>query len=227
MSRIYGVVLACILLGVVPSARAGNITLAALQDANIADGDLADMALGDMSYLMTNWSCDPTTCTPPATSRGLIQFDLSAYSGMIVGGSTLELYQDNNTADGKVFDLFRNTSPWDESTVTFNTAPAFDLTPVSTLAIGSNGAPGVYRAFDVTTIVQQWLDGTYPNYGLTLIEENEVPANWIYLVSKEGPIDQAPQLILDAPQIPGVPEPATMVLMGGGLVLLARLRRRR
>jgi len=60
----------------------------------------------------------------------------------------------------------RVTAPLDTGTVTYTTQPAFVATP----SMVNVTTADLYTAvsIDVTELVNQWLDGTYPNYGFAL-----------------------------------------------------------
>jgi len=65
----------------------------------------------------------------------------------------------------------RVTSSWNEMTVTFNTfGGAFDPGVVGTFFADGMG----WRSVDVTPLVQQWIDGVYPNFGI-LLDQNSGP----------------------------------------------------
>jgi hypothetical protein len=204
---------------------AATLTLTPSQDVNIADGYNANANLnGPFTELLVNWGCDPAdpTCDQPQTSQSLIQFDLSAIPvGATINSATLRLFHSINDGSGDAFELYRNTSAWDETTTTYNTRPSADPAAVGSFVIGDN-AIGVYREADVTGVVSDWHSGTFPNFGLTLRQINETPVGWIYIDSKESGVD--PELVVDYTPA-AVPEPSTMVLLACGAVALL-LRKR-
>ena len=207
--------------------QAQTVSLGSSQDANIANGPISNFNLGSFNELLISWSSDPSD--PTDISRGLIQFDLSPIpSSAVITHATLTLFQEFNSGNGKTYSLFRNTAAWSESTVTFNTRPAFDPGAVSTLAIND---PNMFvpRMWDVTGVVQDWFTGAQVNDGLTLIQDPELPDSYIYFFSKEdADPTHRPVLTVDY-RLTGVPEPSACVLFASmgitGAALLARRRR--
>lgn len=211
-----------LLLAISSVLPADFVTLGSSQDAAVANCALGqpwcDMTLGTETpeHLMIN----PTGATD---SQGLIQFDLSALTGASVSNATLSLYHVFNPQPaGTVLALYRNTSDWIESTVTFNTKPTFD--PVAVAGTSIAGPQGDFHTWDLTSVVQGWADGSYANYGLTLIVSPNM-APWPYFASKEFGVEaQRPAL---AVTYDTVPEPGYFALLGGVLGALFLVRRRR
>ena len=113
--------------------------------------------------MIVNWSDN-------YRSIGLIQFDLSALpAGAMVSSATLSLFHGSNGNNGSQYDIFRVTSAWDESTVTFDTAPTFDPTAVSSLIIADNNY-GLFRDWDITSLLLGWTDASFANYGMWIEE---------------------------------------------------------
>lgn len=70
--------------------------------------------------------------------------------------------------------IHRVTSDWAEGTVTYNTTPAFDSTPVAGmlhLEGRDNWDHRFYPEADITSLVQGWVSNTFPNYGFLLSNE--------------------------------------------------------
>ncbi|MFC1926726.1 PKD domain-containing protein, partial [Chloroflexota bacterium] len=104
--------------------------------------------------------------------RALLKFDLSSIpqgstiTSAEVGALMVAYWKEPDPAPAPTIQItsHRVTSGWGESTVTWNTAPT---------VAESYGSDYVGTTFgdyywDVTSLVQGWLDGTYPNYGLML-----------------------------------------------------------
>jgi hypothetical protein len=182
------------------------------KDANIR------RANGDVNF------GNSTTLMGGVGSIALLEFDLSILTGATIHSATLSLYHANNTQLTAVqFDIFRITSAWDEATVTFNTAPTFDPSAVSTLAFA--GGVSVFRHWDIGALVQTWASGDAANYGMWIEEfqsDNTLTAGFS---SSDIFASRRPILTIDYTEAAPVPEPATLPLLGVGLVVVYRMRR--
>lgn len=103
---------------------------------------------------------DPIGCD---VYRGLLKPDLTS---LIVGEEydniSLILRVLGSTTDKpSTVGLYRVTEDWDGSTVTWNNQPTYDSTPI--LTFDANIAGEIL--LDVTTYLQNYLNGTYENYG--------------------------------------------------------------
>ncbi len=107
-----------------------------------------------------------------------LKFTVTGVSGMIQS-ATLRLYVTDGSNDGGKVHLVSNTylnssTPWRESGLTWNTAPAISGAP---LATATNAATSTWVEYDVTSAVTG--DGTY-SFGLSSASTNS-----IYFSSKE------------------------------------------
>jgi gliding motility-associated-like protein len=119
-------------------------------------------------------SCAYTDGGVPYTARSLIAFDLDTIpAGRQIGLSYLSLYSYDSPQDGHHETisgsnealLQRVTSPWDESTVTWNTQPNVTTTnevllPASTANIQH------YENIDITAFIQEMYNNPATNYGM-------------------------------------------------------------
>ena len=99
----------------------------------------------------------------------------SASSAATVQSATLHLFEASN--NDQTINVYRITSDWDEMTVTWNNFGSSYAGPViGSFVAGSYGD----KQIDVTSAVQAWMDGTYPNYGLLLDQDpfNTPRAAW-------------------------------------------------
>jgi hypothetical protein len=130
-----------------------------------------------------------------ADRRGLIRFNLSSIpSNATITSAKLYLYEKSNKT-GQLTYIYRVTSNWSENTVTWATW----------LLLGGDYDNSIsYYTFipdqnncmltmDITSLVQLWVKGTYPNYGLMLYSTG--PNHIISYVSKEsGTASERPKL---------------------------------
>ena len=119
-------------------------------------------------------SSDSTFLNPPELPL------ITLPAGAVLNSATFTIYAEDflGTSDHHL-NVHRITAPWDEATVTFNSfGGSFD--PAIAASFTANGT-GVYSC-DVTSLVQSWLDGTYPDYGF-LLEQPE--ADYTRFVSSE------------------------------------------
>jgi hypothetical protein len=96
---------------------------------------------------------------PQAPSQGLDQLGLPAVQ---LDNATLRIYC--TLATNQSVTVHNILADWDEMTATYNNfGGAFDPT-----VLGSFVATAGWRTVDVTALVQGWIDGDYPNFGLLL-----------------------------------------------------------
>jgi len=160
------------------------------KDAQVANGGQADSNFGSYDNLITNWGGN-------LRSIGLVEFDLSALpAGASIVSATLSLFHSSNACPDCRYDVFRVTSAWEESTVTFNSAPTFDSTAAASLIIG-DGSSNVFRDWDVTSLVAAWASGAFANHGLW-VEEIPVQGDAIaYFDSSDSSAGLEPRLTIE------------------------------
>ncbi|MCP4231771.1 MAG: DNRLRE domain-containing protein [bacterium] len=137
----------------------------------------------------------------------LIEFGgLSSYMGATVNEAILELYISidwgNPHADNQAY---LAAESWEESTVTWNNRP--DLIGDINIPFGTPPVTD-WLVVDVSTVVQDWLDATYDNYGFYILTLS-FGYGGFYCYSKEYINDvYRPKLTLD--YIPGAVESASL-----------------
>jgi len=120
--------------------------------------------------------------------RSGLQADLSAIPlGSTVVSATLALSVASVNGTGTV-NIHRILAPWTENTLTWNT-----LSFSPTIDASTPAAAGT-MSFDVASLVQQWLTGTYPNQGFVL--EQDAGGSVVYRSSEFGTLAQRPKLTL-------------------------------
>jgi hypothetical protein len=142
----------------------------------------------------------PTANEHPNISK-LAEFSLPP--GVTLTSATLYIYEEGYDND-HVINVHNVTSNWEETTVTWNTKPSFNVIPINSF----NSFPGLgWRSVDITSAVQAWINGT-ANYGVLLDKdpaqlttagfahynsrENATNQPYLHLVTSAGVMDLAP-----------------------------------
>ena len=112
-----------------------------------------------------------------------LKHDLSVIpAGYRVISAKLRLYEcsKNDNGDLGTTNIARATADWDEDTICWNNKPAVD----GRYLAEDVPPPGVgnWSDWDITTLVKEWVGGTYPNYGLMILNNNEgaYRYNWAF-----------------------------------------------
>lgn len=143
---------------------------------------------------------------PPSSDfshKSYIEFNLSSIpSGATVQSASLRLVKSGGSGVPFTMRLMRNTSSWVEGTDCGSgggTLPSFNSTPVTTFSANPADAIGTVYTIDITALVQGWVNGTFPNYGLTLQGPDSAPtfSNMDYYSDDYGTASDRPRLIVD------------------------------
>ena len=111
--------------------------------------------------------------------RTYLQHDLSGIPvGSRILSAKLRMYEHskNDNGDLGTTNIGRVIAEWNEKTICSNNKPGYE----GRYLAEDVPPPGVgnWTDWDVTTLVQEWVDGIYPNYGLMIINNNE--SAWRY-----------------------------------------------
>jgi hypothetical protein len=104
-----------------------------------------------------------------SSSKSFLQFELTTLpSGAAVSKATLRLFVDTVTTAGSL-DVYQVNNSWEEGTLTYKNLPAIGGSatgghPVSVATTSVNQ----FLVIDVTLLVQDWMNGSVPNYGIAL-----------------------------------------------------------
>ena len=95
--------------------------------------------------------------------RIVIGFDLSSIpQEALVNTAYLNIYRyDGTTGSSLECEIFRVTEPWNETTLV-NSIAYDDTGSYDQIVVTGNG----WYEFDVKNLVQEWVQGSYPNYGV-------------------------------------------------------------
>ena len=115
--------------------------------------------------------------------HGYLRFDFTTLPpGTSLSQATLRFWVAAVNDDGPV-EIYPVLSPWAEETVSASTAPL--LGPIIGTVSLSTADQGRFVTADVTLLVQGWLDGSIPDFGLALLPTLADPVR-ITLDSKES-----------------------------------------
>src|SRR5579859_3083091 len=107
----------------------------------------------------------------PVTSgaTSFIQFNLSGLpANATVSKATLRLYVDAVTGAG-AFDVFAVNTPWTENSLNFTNAPTPGISATGSKPVSISSANcNQFVLVDITSLVQEWLNGTVVNDGIAL-----------------------------------------------------------
>lgn len=154
----------------------------------------------------------------------LVRFDISSIpTGTNITSATLNLYYfkwwDNNPA-GRSLTCYRITSDWDDSDVTWNNRPTWLPPGQWTDAAAVPGSTGQWMAWDVTSDVQEFVDGTAANFGWSIMDEKYWGGAGIPLIGF-----RTREYGTFVPYLQVVPSPGVPSLLAiAGLVLSSRRR---
>ncbi len=128
--------------------------------------------------------------------RGLVRFDLSAIpANATITGARLYLYE-TRQIPGQTTYIYRVSTSWSEETVTWNnpwTNRGGDFDNSVAFASFLPNHANCMVALDLTDLVQRWVNGKYPNYGVLLYSTG--PNRSIIYIAKENSIvEQRPRL---------------------------------
>ncbi|MFW6125639.1 MAG: DNRLRE domain-containing protein [Chloroflexota bacterium] len=139
--------------------------------------------------------------TASTDARSYLQFDLSTVpSTAVVTSASLKLFHgasDPSAVNGPV-GAYAVTGSWTEDALTWNTQPSSVDAPVDTIAVTAP-APSAFVSWDITDLVQDWVDGSVDNHGVMLADTDESSSDgWKWFYSADwGTAPQRPKLEIE------------------------------
>ncbi len=121
--------------------------------------------LAASALLITSCQKQPNIMEPQDSTNPNLNgsYSITLPPGATLQSATLSVFV--NSPSGATVNVHRITQPWDEMVVTWNSfGGSFD--PAIVGSFMPNAAD--WRSVDVTSLVQGWLNGSYPDYGFLL-----------------------------------------------------------
>ena len=143
-----------------------------------------DTNYGSLEFLKT-WYAWGIVGEERLLSVDLVKFDLQELQDLDIESVSLQLFarQADLTEPARLVDIHLVQGPWAEDTVTFNTRPAWDRTPVATAAI--YGAGGWY-SWNVSGTVSAAARRGEISYTVALRSAAEENEEQVLFVAREG-----------------------------------------
>jgi hypothetical protein len=152
------------------AAKAGYLALFAVLVPNtiLAQSPPSGDSFVTNSHPRTNYGGWPLLAVQQG-SNSYVQFNLSGLpANASIAKATLRLYV--NVVDrGGSFDVFAINQAWKENTLLVSNAPPLGSSATGGQPIAISGANlHQFLVIDITALVQQWVSGSVPNYGVAL-----------------------------------------------------------
>ena len=124
--------------------------------------------------------------------RSFIQFVLPAsVNGASIASAYMDLYCMSGVAP--TISAYRVNSSWTSSSITWNNMPSYS----SSSGSFNQQSGGWYRAF-ITSLVQNWANGNYNNYGVLVRDSTETgTSHWSTYYSSEAGNSYLPKLVIN------------------------------
>jgi len=189
-------------------ALAASVTLNVAQDTNIVSG--SSSPAGSDDYVAVGYDGQF------GVVRGLLQFDLSTIPvGAQIEFAELDMYYAWPGLSGvdqqMTLSIRRLTRAWDEgSAVWSNMGDASAAAVYSSIVLpGGSGAAEQWYSWDITSLVQDWVSGAAPNYGLAVHGSEGAPVAVRSFASKEMSGGLGSRLVVQWTAVSPTPSPTS------------------
>jgi hypothetical protein len=149
-----------------------------------ADAVLTADAYVSTAAVNTNYGTQ-ATLNVGGGDTAFLQFDLSTLppgsTAASIAGAQLIFFVDRVGVGGSV-DLHAVAAPWTETTPISGSS---SINPTGFATVPTTAA-GDFAAVDVTSLVQNWIAGTTPNYGIAITAAATELSTQVYIDSKEN-----------------------------------------
>lgn len=107
--------------------------------------------------------------------RSFLEFDINTIpNNVVIESAELKLFQfDTWGEENFTISLHQVIEVWDEQSITWNKQPAYLIIPESTLSIAAGAIS--WLSWDITSLLQGWLNGSIANNGVVLKPDSENP----------------------------------------------------
>ena len=104
---------------------------------------------------------------------------------------------------------YRCTASWSSGSITWRNSPGYSTTNMSTVSVPFREG-SVWYTMNVTGLVQDWVNGTYANYGFVVRDQNESdPNHWTTFYSSDAGSPHKPELHITYNESGGSPPEPT------------------
>jgi len=168
-----------------------------------------------------------TQTYPTEIKRILIEFNISSItSSHTISNASLCMFATGTyTGAAHSLDIYRITSSWTETGVTWNTQPSYASTYESRTSITSDDSYDWFIFNSITDLVVGWHNGTYTNYGMMINQsvEGEDINRYYDFYSKEHGTTYAPYLNItltnNVPTLTSISASPTIVKNGDNITI--------
>jgi hypothetical protein len=179
---------------------ADNVTKLIQPNAAVGKDALVNQLSPDPDTNFGTWPCLVTGCEVGCTRRSYIQFNLpSLPSTAVITNAGLSLwYYDHmeSSAEDRPLVLYRVTSGWNESLITWDNQPNTSDTVLDTENVPASPTNS-FITWDITNLVKSWFSGAVPNYGVMLNDADYLHENFkLFYSSDWGNVSQCPKLTI-------------------------------
>ncbi len=149
----------------------------------------------------TDYQIGTKNSPPTQYFREMVQFDVSTVpAGATVIAATLRLYSTGSSGNGSIdIAAYRITAAWDELTATWNnTGGGGTFDPGQLVVSNVPLATGWMEWALPPALIQEWIDGVNPNYGVLLNYEGTSRGKRVLPAGREhGTAAWHPQLVIE------------------------------